>query len=140
MKLNAALAASIMAMLITTGCAQRGPIYGDGGYQRGGPPPHAPAHGYRHKQKNHQMRYDSALGVYVLLDLIDHYYFDDRYYRYRGGDWQYARELEGDRWRDADRRSIPEQLYRQYSHNAERPGRGRGNGPPKGRGKGRGNN
>lgn len=133
MKFSVLLVTLMMTMAVASGCAKRGPVF-DEGYQRGGPPPHAPAHGYRHKHKNHDMRYDSALGVYVLLDLLDYYYDGDRYYRYRDGDWQYARELDNERWRKADRRSVPERLYQQYSQSEGQPGKGRG------RGRGRGNN
>ncbi len=36
------------------------------GYHKQGPPPHAPAHGYRHKhQHGHDMEYNSDAGAYV---------------------------------------------------------------------------
>lgn len=135
MKLTGFLLTLMLSLAFASGCAQRGPVY-DEGYHRGGPPPHAPAHGYRHKHKNYDMRYDDALGVYVLLDLLDHYYDNERFYRYRDGRWQTARELDSDRWRDADRRSVPDRLYRQYSQSEGRPGKGRG----RDQGRGRGNN
>ena len=65
-------------------------IHGRGGH---GPPPHAPAHGYRRKQQqayHHQggdakLAFDSDLGVYVVLDLPHHYYFDGVYLRIEDG-------------------------------------------------------
>lgn len=55
-----------------------------------GPPPHAPAHGYRHKRRQDavDLVFDSGLGVYVVVGLHDHYFHADRYYRLAGGAWQ----------------------------------------------------
>jgi hypothetical protein len=47
-----------------------------------GPPPHAPAHGYRAKTpQGVEIVFDTALGVYVVVELPAHYWLDDRYYR-----------------------------------------------------------
>jgi hypothetical protein len=55
-----------------------------------GPPPHAPAHGYRHKHeaKGVELVYDSGRGVYVVVGLPDHYYYDGHFFRIRGSQWE----------------------------------------------------
>ncbi|MEE9551944.1 MAG: hypothetical protein V3V89_02760, partial [Gammaproteobacteria bacterium] len=50
----------------------------DRGY---GPPPHAPAHGYRHKHHGHDLEFDSHLGVYVVVGLASVYFLDGLYYK-----------------------------------------------------------
>jgi len=65
-------------------CAPYGPGPG-GGY---GPPPHAPAHGYRHRLPDGvELVYDAGLGVYVVIGYPDYYFLDGRYYRYFDNDW-----------------------------------------------------
>lgn len=113
MKFSVLLFTLIISMAVTTGCAKPVPVF-DEGYQPGAPPPHMPAHGYRHKHENQDLRYDAALGVYVLLDMPDYYYDAERYYRYRDGDWQYTQDLDNEHWRKADRHSVPERLYQHY--------------------------
>ena len=55
-----------------------------------GPPPHAPAHGYRHKHKTKgvELVYDSGRGVYVVVGLPDHYYYNGHFFRIRGAQWE----------------------------------------------------
>ncbi len=60
-----------------------------------GPPPHAPAHGYRHKYRDVELVYDSGLGVYVIIDFPDHYYFNGHYYRRGEIQWEVSANLEG---------------------------------------------
>lgn len=61
-----------------------------GGIGRGnGPPPHAPAHGYRHKHIDGvELVYDSGRGVYVVVGLPDHYYCDGHFFRIRSAQWE----------------------------------------------------
>lgn len=60
--------------------------------QRGGPPPHAPAHGYRRKQQTAhgelELRFDSSLGVYVVVGLPDLYFYADHYFRLGTSGWE----------------------------------------------------
>jgi len=146
-----------LALLILTvsGCVNRaGVSYGDEGrYYSGGPPPHAPAHGYRAKHRHHDMVYDSRLRAYVVLGYNDHYYNDGWYFRYRDGGWQINADLRDRDWRDVDRYRVPEGLrhskssyrereYRDYRNDDQR-GKARGKGydkdEPPGQGRGRGN-
>jgi hypothetical protein len=55
-----------------------------------GPPPHAPAHGYRYKHKVEgvELVYDSGRGVNVVVGLPDHYYYDGHFFRIRGSRWE----------------------------------------------------
>lgn len=77
----------VSAALLLAAC-QYYPTYSPG---RGhGPPPHAPAHGYRAKQQGHELVYDSGLGVYVVVDLPNVYYYDGIYYRYDHDHWYYS--------------------------------------------------
>ena len=55
-----------------------------------GPPPHAPAHGYRHKHRTEgvELVYNSKHGVYVVVGLPDHYYCDGYFFRIRDAQWE----------------------------------------------------
>lgn len=78
--------------------------------QRTGPPPHAPAHGYRHKHADGaELEYRSDLGVYVVIGRPDHYYYKDRYYRLNGGSWEASVDLSGT-WAPAREKKLPSGL------------------------------
>lgn len=86
-----------------------------------GPPPHAPAHGYRHKRRHDgvELVFDSGRGVYVVVGLHDHYFHADRYYRLAGGAWQVSARIDRG-WTALDLSSLPPGLAKQ------RGARGRG--------------
>lgn len=123
MRVLVLLAVALLTVTVS-GCVNRaGVSYGEGGrHYSGGPPPHAPAHGYRAKHRHHDMVYDSRLGAYVVLGYDDHYYNDGWYFRYRDGLWQINADLGGRDWRDADQYRVPEGLrhskyrYRDREH------------------------
>lgn len=72
-----------------------------------GPPPHAPAHGYR--AKTHQgvaISWDSGLGVYVVIDVASTYYLEGRYYRYDADRWDMSVDLHGS-WSAISENDIP---------------------------------
>lgn len=80
---------------------------------RPGPPPHAPAHGYRHKHGDGaHLRYDSGLGLYVVLGHRDHYFSDGLYFRYSGGQWELSASLSGG-WKLASESKLPKSLRHQ---------------------------
>lgn len=89
-----------------------------------GPPPHAPAHGYRRKQLRQgvDLVFDAGLGVYVVVGLEDTFFLDDSFYRRRDERWEFASALDGP-WRAVGIADLPPGL---------RPHRGA---PPRGRGK-----
>lgn len=105
--------------------------------RRPGPPPHAPAHGYRHKHAQHgvDLVFDKGLGVYVVVGYDNLFYNDGFFFRYSGGHWEMSVGIE-DRahWQVAPSRSVPRGLK-------AKPGKGgkKGNKGNRGRGNGQGN-
>lgn len=72
-----------------------------------GPPPHAPAHGYRYKHRNGvEMVYDSNIGVYVVVGRTEHYYCRDKYYRLNGGSWEVSLDING-KWAPVSDKKLP---------------------------------
>ncbi len=76
-----------------------------------GPPPHAPAHGYRHKHQDHgvELVYDSGLGVYVVVELPNHFYFKGHYYRHGATQWEIGVHVDGP-WEVVVEESLPKGL------------------------------
>ena len=74
-----------------------------------GPPPHAPAHGYRAKHQNCDLVYDSGLSVYTVVGHRGCYYRDSRYYRRSGSSWQISSSIKGP-WRTTTISSVPNGL------------------------------
>lgn len=69
-----------------------GPKSGNAGY---GPPPHAPAHGYRHKHQGAELIFDSGMGVYVVAGYPKHYFYNDSYYRLNDDIWEISISIGG---------------------------------------------
>ena len=89
------------------------------------PPPHAPAHGYRHKHGDGvDLVFDSKLGVYIVVGYEDHYFNGSRYFRWRDG-WQVGTKLRGD-WSAISARDLPPGLLKKKGR-----GRAKGHGKPK---------
>jgi len=99
-----------------------------------GPPPHAPAHGYRrkHPQDDVALVFDSGLGVYVVVDTPDCWWTDAGFYRWREGVWYQGPHVSGP-WKQVVLDSVPPGL-RAYAGQSPGTGNGRGrgngNGPP----------
>ncbi len=88
--------------------------------KRAGPPPHAPAHGYRHKRHDTSgtqvtLQFDTDLGVYVVLGHRDHYWSSDRYFRWSGEHWEVSTELEGG-WTVVVSGDVPPRLVAKHAH------------------------
>jgi hypothetical protein len=85
---------------------------------RRGPPPHAPAHGYRHKHDvahgGVDLIFDSGLGVYVVVGWPDHYWHLDRYYRFANGLWMVSARIDGG-WADCEPGRIPDGLREKHA-------------------------
>jgi hypothetical protein len=79
-------------------------------YYRTGPPPHAPAHGYRHHYHNHDMIYDSGIRAYIIVGMPDYYYDNGFYFRYSNIGWQFSGSL-NDGWKVTDERRVPRTLW-----------------------------
>jgi hypothetical protein len=93
-------------------------------YYRTGPPPHAPAHGYRHHYHNHDMIYDSGIRAYLIVGMPDYYYDNGFYFRYSNIGWQFSGSL-NDGWKVTDERRVPRTLWntrskKQYYENNQR--------------------
>ncbi|MDX1573745.1 MAG: hypothetical protein R3341_06925 [Methylophaga sp.] len=122
----------LLSSMMVSGCVRH--HYDEPGYSRGGPPPHAPAHGYRHKHSNDDLVFDSGLGVYVVLGRPDYYFWDNRYFRYRDGYWQHAVDLDGRWYRDDG--YVPRKLYQSKGDGPGKGGQGKKPGKDKGQGNG----
>ncbi len=93
-----------------------------------GPPPHAPAHGYRQKHQGVELVYDSGRGVYVVIDLPSHYYFKGLYYRRGEIQWEAGVNIDGP-WEFVSEDAMPKGLRAKEKgkgKSKERPGRGLG--------------
>ncbi len=140
MKILSILAVALMALALSS-CARHPHHHG---YHQG-PPPHAPAHGYRAKHGHHDLVYDSRLGAYLVLGYDDLYYLDDHYYRFHDGYWLYSRYFDDD-WRRINYDHVPSRLRHSRDYpDSGKQGRGQGHNhqgdhPGKGRGRGNGNN
>ena len=116
--LGSVLLGSALAM---TGCA----VYPEYNYGYG-PPPYAPAHGYRYNYYGRDLVYDSALGVYIVIGVTDYYFLDNYYYRYTPNGWFYSREFDRD-WRPYQSDKLPPGLVRKYhGHEGVRGGHNQG--------------
>lgn len=75
--------------------------------KRAGPPPHAPAHGYRHKHRDGaELVYKSGIGVYVVVGHSEHYYYRDKYYRLENGSWEASLHIDG-KWAPVPYKKLP---------------------------------
>ena len=91
-----------------------------------GPPPHAPAHGYRHKHHDGiELEYDSGLGVYISVELPGVYFYNDLYLRLSGEHWEVAARFDGP-WRPEAQGQVPFKL--KNSKGAKPRGRGKARG------------
>jgi hypothetical protein len=76
-----------------------------------GPPPHAPAHGYRYKHHNgEELVYRSDIGVYVVVGYTDYYYDRDMYYRLNNDSWETSLSIEG-KWKHVSNKKLPKGLH-----------------------------
>lgn len=94
-------------------------------YYKPGPPPHAPAHGYRHKHYDgHDLEYDSTLGVYIVLRDADTYFSNNVYIRMSlDGTWLVSSSLDTG-WHLAAGNEIPYKLKKyKESNRKDRPGK-----------------
>lgn len=90
-----------------------------------GPPPHAPAHGYRRKfqQDGVTLELDSGRGVYVVVELDDVFFLEKRYYR-RGAEGWFASARPDGGWVVIAIGDVPAGL-RDYKPRSAKPGNGK---------------
>jgi hypothetical protein len=88
------------------------------GYHSGGPPPHAPAHGYRRHHQGHDLVFDSDLGVYAVVGLSNVWFLNGSYFRISGDQWEMSVGTGGP-WRVAAVSAVPGRLYaKRHPHGA----------------------
>ena len=93
---------------LLSGCTSTGVVVGQSGIK--GPPQHAPAHGYRRKNRQGlEMSFDSNSGVYIMIDYPMHYYWDGRYYRKSKNQWETSKDI-NKKWKSVKKQKLPEGL------------------------------
>ena len=80
---------------------------------RQGPPPHAPAHGYRHKHEHGVvLSFDTGIGAYLVIGHPGIYFYDDHYLRrHVRGHWLSSRHYSGP-WHNSTAGDVPVKLKR----------------------------
>lgn len=110
-------AALISGALALASCGTTTVRYGGGSAQpamkKQGPPPHAPAHGYRHKHGDVNLVFKSDLGVYLVDGHSGHYFSEGSYYRSHKGSWQISAHFEGP-WSSVSKSKLPKGLQKQH--------------------------
>jgi len=132
-KIAALLVTWVCTLLLTTSCSRyavrTGPVVRPGN----GPPAHAPAHGYRNKQVSGvELVFDAGRGVYVVVGLADHYYYDGYFYRLRADAWEMSLKPDTG-WASVSIGSLPPGLQARGNENGN--GKGHGNGHAYGKNK-----
>jgi len=134
------LGAMSLATLTGTGCSSGRTliVYSD----KHGPPPHAPAHGYRCKHRHGhddvELVYDSSIQVYVVAGRSGHYFLDGYYFRVTDGGWYSCKSVSGP-WVRCSSERVPPGLAKRYArHEDNDKGKGKAHGSDKGK-KGKGN-
>ena len=78
--------------------------------KQSGPPPHAPAHGYRHKHHDgEELVYKSDIGVYVVVGYPEYYFHKDKYYRVKDGSWEICFNM-NEKWTPVSEKKLPSGL------------------------------
>ncbi len=94
--------------------------------EKNGPPPWAPAHGYRHKHPDGvELVFKSEIGVYVVVGHPGHYWDGQRYYRGSDGRWHVSVHLQGP-WGSVAVDDVPPGLRAKHGKKK----RHQGHGPP----------
>jgi hypothetical protein len=123
--------ASLAIALLALGCVHVEHDHHHG--SKGGPPPWAPAHGYRHKHAGADLVFDAHLGVYVVVGHPHVYFEGDHYYRHVDSHWESCRNLGKAKWRTIEVAEVPGSLVKHYAK-GPKPGHGHGKGKAKGGG------
>ncbi len=99
----------------------------------GGPPPWAPAHGYRHKHAHGtDLHFDARLGVYLVVGHPHVFFHDGHYFRRAGSHWERCGDWRKARWKRVDAHVVPGGLVKHYEPKG--PKHGKGHGKKKGHG------
>ena len=89
-----------------------------------GPPPHAPAHGYRHKQHTQngavELVFDSKLSLYVVVGWPGYYFHSGSFYRQIDGRWHVSARLHSG-WVTAAPKKLPPGLAKRGGKKGRHP-------------------
>ncbi len=100
-----------------------------------GPPPHAPAHGYRHKHQHHgqdlEFVFDSSMGVYIVVGMPNRFYWNGYYLRIDGDQWYASVKLDSD-WEPRGDDSLPPGMKKHKNHPKAKHGKSKKSRPAKG--------
>jgi hypothetical protein len=79
-------------------------------------PRHHSGHGSyaTHTPHNHRVSYDSAIGMYVVLGLLNTYWNGSNYYRYNNTGWQRSNDYR--LWNNVGITYVPNNLHKRHSH------------------------
>ena len=117
------LAAAAAASLACTHVHHSRPFPRTARVTKTGPPPHAPAHGYRHKHHAGGMQlelvFDSGLGVYLVVGRAGHYYAGGHFYRQLDGAWYVSDRLDAD-WARSSHGRLPPGLAKKKAGRGKR--------------------
>jgi hypothetical protein len=116
-------------LLVMAGCVHSHHHHHQPRYSKAGPPPWAPAHGYRHKHQGMDLIFDARLGVYAVTGHPHIYFHDGHYFRPASSHWERCNDWKKRRWKTVDVTLVPVALVRHYG--GPGPGKGRGRGPGK---------
>lgn len=105
-----------------------------------GPPPHAPAHGYRHKHRHHghdyELVYDTGVGCYAVAGYRDTFYNDGFYFQFGSNGWVVSASFGSDaKWDRCDDARLPGGLKTKYAGKSQGGGKGKDKGKGNGKGK-----
>ena len=93
---------------------------------KSGPPPHAPAHGHRHKQRDGiELVYDSEIGIYVVAGHSHHYHDGQHYFRWVEGKWMMSARMDHG-WVVVSSHDVPTHLMARYGKKHKKAKRGHG--------------
>ena len=103
------LAAPIVAIMLSG-------ISGGFAVVESGPPPYAPANGYRYRHPTDHivLVYNSGLSVYAVSGYSNCYYSGGTYYRVDGGVWYRTVSISKPTWTVVSYRAIPSGLHKKY--------------------------
>ncbi|MGA1869821.1 MAG: hypothetical protein ACMUJM_14900 [bacterium] len=85
-------------------------------HKRKGPPPHAPAHGYRHKNKDGViLQFDNNVGAYIVIKMPGIYFYNGFYMRITDDHWEIRANFH-EPWRREARGEVPDKLKKAKGH------------------------
>ncbi len=119
---------------VTIGRGDRPSVHSDRG-RHNGPPPHAPAHGYRHKHRhqgeNLELVFDSDRGVYIVVGVPDRYYWNGSYLRIDGDQWYASMNLDRG-WEPRSDDSLPRGIRKHKKQRKAKSKKSKKSSPAKG--------